>query len=60
MMSSPHIEDRFVRVTVHEFVHVQQPTETTDAQNPTLLEAALMEGSAELATELLSGEVAYT
>lgn len=57
---NPDIEDRFVRVAVHEFVHVQQPTETTDAQQPTLLEAALMEGAAEFVTELVSGEVAYT
>jgi hypothetical protein len=57
---NPDIEDRFVRVIVHEFVHVQQPTETTDAENPTLLEAALMEGSAEFVTELVSGDVAYT
>jgi uncharacterized protein YjaZ len=57
---NPDVEDRFVRVIVHEFVHVQQPTETTDAQDPTLLEAALMEGAAEFATEQLSGDVAYS
>lgn len=56
---NPDIEDRFVHVIAHEFVHVQQPTETTDAEHPTVLEASLMEGSAEFAAELISGNVAY-
>ena len=57
---NPDVEDRFVHVIAHEFVHVQQATEMTDAKNPTVLEAALMEGSAEFATELISGNVAYS
>jgi uncharacterized protein YjaZ len=56
---NPDVEDRFVHVIVHEFMHVQQAAELTDAQQPTLLEAALMEGAAEFATELVSGGVAY-
>ncbi|QSX78691.1 DUF2268 domain-containing putative Zn-dependent protease [Agrilutibacter solisilvae] len=56
---NPDVEDRFVHVIAHEFVHVQQATEMTDAKNPTVLEASLMEGSAEFATELISGSVAY-
>ena len=55
---NPDVEDRFVHVIVHEFVHVQQPTETTDAKNLTVLEASLMEGSAEFVTELVSGNLA--
>lgn len=55
---NPDVEDRFVHVIAHEFVHVQQPTETTDAQNPSVLEASLMEGSAEFVTELISGNLA--
>lgn len=55
---NPDVEDRFVHVIAHEFVHVQQPAETTDAKNPTVLEASLMEGSAEFVTELVSGSLA--
>jgi hypothetical protein len=55
---NPDVEDRFVHVIAHEFVHVQQPTETTDAKNPSVLEASLMEGSAEFVTELVSGNLA--
>lgn len=54
-----NVEDRFVHVIAHEFVHVQQPAETAEAKNPTVLEASLMEGSAEFVTELISGNVAY-
>lgn len=56
---NPDIEDRFVRVMVHEFVHVQQVPELTDKPAPTVLELSLVEGSAEFVTELLTGDVAY-
>jgi len=56
---NPNIEDRFVRVMVHEFVHVQQVPELTDKPTPTVLEVSLVEGSAEFVTELLTGDVAY-
>ncbi|HAY43120.1 MAG TPA: lytic murein transglycosylase [Micrococcaceae bacterium] len=56
---NPDIEDRFVRVMVHEFVHVQQVPELTEKPNPTVLEVSLVEGSAEFITELLTGDVAY-
>lgn len=56
---NPNVEDRFVRVMVHEFVHVQQNPELTDKPNSTVLDVSLVEGSAEFLTELLTGDVAY-
>lgn len=57
---NPDIEDRFVYVLAHEFIHVQQSPVLTEKQNPTVLEASLVEGAAEFATELIAGEVAYS
>jgi hypothetical protein len=57
---NPDVEDRFVHVIAHEFVHVQQAAELSDGENLTVLEASLMEGAAEFATELISGKVAYS
>lgn len=57
---NPDVEDRFVHVIAHEFVHVQQASELSDGENLTVLEASLMEGTAEFATELISGNVAYS
>jgi hypothetical protein len=56
---NPDVEDRFVHVIAHEFVHVQQAPELSDGENLTVLEASLMEGAAEFVTELISGKVAY-
>jgi hypothetical protein len=56
---NPDVEDRFVHVIAHEFIHVQQPQELTEGEQLTVLEASLMEGAAEFATELVSGNVAY-
>lgn len=56
---NPDIEDRFVRVMTHEFIHVQQAPELTDKQNPTVLDLSFVEGTAEFLTELLTGDVAY-
>jgi len=53
------LEDRFVFVLAHEYVHVQQRPELVDATAPTVLEASLMEGAAEFVGELISGGVAY-
>lgn len=55
----PNIEDRFVGILVHEYVHAQQDAALVDKQKPTVLEAALMEGGAEFVTELLTGRPAY-
>lgn len=59
----PDVESRFVHVIAHEYAHVQQafaaPT-LYDDTTPTVLEASLIEGAAELTAELVSGSVAYT
>lgn len=57
---NPDVEDRFVHVIAHEFVHVQQAPELSDGESLTVLEASLMEGAAEFVTELISGNVAYS
>ncbi len=56
---NPDIEDRFVRVIVHEFVHVQQAVAFSEAADVTVLAASLEEGAAEFITELTTGDVAY-
>jgi hypothetical protein len=57
---NPNVEDRFVYVIAHEFVHVQQAADLTDGKNLTVLEASLMEGVAEFTAELIAGKVAYS
>lgn len=54
---NPNLEDRFVYVIAHEFVHVQQPPER---EGLTVLEASLVEGVGEFVGELIAGEVAYS
>lgn len=49
------IDDRFVNVIAHEYIHVQQAPEQT---NPTVLQRALAEGVAEFVGELISGGIA--
>ena len=56
---NPSVEDRFVHVIAHEFVHTQQSPLLANDEHPTVLELALIEGSAEFVGELTSGEVAY-
>jgi hypothetical protein len=51
-------EERFVRVIVHEYVHVQQFPALNDDEHPTLLERSLIEGGAEFGTELILGQPA--
>ncbi|UNK41056.1 DUF2268 domain-containing protein [Luteimonas sp. S4-F44] len=55
----PDIENRFVGVLVHEYVHAQQNPLLTEKDAPTVLEAALLEGGAEFITSLLIGRPAY-
>jgi hypothetical protein len=50
----PDIDDRFVNVIAHEYIHVQQAPERA---NPTVLERALEEGIAEFLGELISGGI---
>jgi len=54
---NPNVEDRFVRVIVHEYAHVQQVQRLVDDEHPTVLESSLIEGAAEFVAELLSGGV---
>jgi hypothetical protein len=48
------IEDRFVHLIAHEYIHVQQAPEQP---NPTVLERALQEGIADFLGELISGGI---
>ncbi|HEY9131488.1 MAG TPA: DUF2268 domain-containing putative Zn-dependent protease [Dyella sp.] len=57
---NPNVEDRFVYVISHEYVHVQQVRELVDDENPTVLEMSLIEGAAEFVDELISGDVSYS
>jgi len=56
---NPDVEDRFVYVIAHEFIHVQQAPELADKQNQTVLEGSLIEGIAEFVAELTAGRIAY-
>ena len=56
---SANVEDRFVHVIAHEYGHVEQLRAVADDENPTVLQASLVEGGAELVAELISGEVGY-
>lgn len=57
---NPDVEDRFVHVIAHEYVHIQQ---TMDGEfepgdpRATVLRLALAEGAAEFIGELISGDV---
>ncbi|RAN77258.1 hypothetical protein B5P43_21445 [Bacillus sp. SRB_336] len=56
-----NVEDRFVHVLAHEYVHVQQAAKSPafyDKKKPTVLETSLLEGAAEFVGELISGSVA--
>jgi hypothetical protein len=57
---NPDIEDRFVRVIVHEYAHVQQAVAFSEMDNATVLAASLEEGAAEFVTELTTGAVSYS
>ncbi len=57
---NPNVEERFVHVIAHEFVHVQQQASLADDAHPTVLQGSLIEGTAEFFAELISGEVAYS
>jgi uncharacterized protein YjaZ len=56
---NPNVEDRFVHVIAHEYVHSQQSSKLTDDEHPTVLERSLLEGAAEFIGEMISGDVAY-
>ncbi|HET7577026.1 MAG TPA: DUF2268 domain-containing putative Zn-dependent protease [Sphingomicrobium sp.] len=54
----PDMEDRFVHVLLHEYLHVQQSPALAEDDHPTVLESSLIEGAAEFMTELIAGGVA--
>jgi Predicted Zn-dependent protease (DUF2268) len=56
---NPDVEERFVHVIAHEFVHVQQTSSPSEDDHPTVLQSSLAEGAAEFIGELISGQVAY-
>lgn len=59
---NPNVEDRFVHVIAHEYVHVQQALAAPafyDNPNPTVLEESLIEGAGEFVAELISGQTSY-
>jgi uncharacterized protein YjaZ len=51
---NPNMEERFVHVIAHEYIHVQQFPALDDDEHPTLLERSLIEGAAEFGAELIS------
>lgn len=57
---NPDIEDRFVGVIAHEYVHVQQAVAFSESENATVLAASLEEGAAEFVTELTTGSISYS
>ena len=56
---NPNIEDRFVYVIAHEYVHVQQVQALVDDDHPSVLEGSLVEGAADFMDELTSGGMSY-
>jgi hypothetical protein len=57
---NPDLENRFVHTIAHEYGHVQQFSALDDDEHPTVLEASLIEGGAELTAQLISGDVGYS
>jgi uncharacterized protein YjaZ len=53
-----NVEDRFVHVIAHEYIHVQQSKSLTDDEHPTVLKLSVGEGAAEFMGEMISGAVA--
>jgi Predicted Zn-dependent protease (DUF2268) len=51
------MDDRFVNVTAHEYIHVQQAPALANNERLTVLERALVEGVAEFVGEKISGGV---
>ena len=56
---NPNVDDRFVHVIAHEYIHSQQDPTLSNKEHPTVLERSLLEGAAEFMGEMISGEVAY-
>ena len=56
---NPNVDDRFVHVIAHEYIHAQQDATLGNDAHPTVLERSLIEGAAEFIGEMISGDVAY-
>ena len=56
---APDMEDRFVQVIAHEYVHVQQPAAQVENPEEKVLHEALVEGGAEFIGELTAGSISY-
>lgn len=56
---NPNIDDRFVHVIAHEYIHSQQNVKLSNDEHPTVLQRSLLEGTAEFMGEMTSGDVAY-
>lgn len=52
---NPDVEDRFVHVICHEYVHIQQAPALAGRDDLTVLERSLLEGGAEFISEMISG-----
>ncbi len=52
---NPDVEDRFVHVICHEYVHIQQAHALAGRDDLTVLERSLLEGGAEFISEQISG-----
>lgn len=53
-----NIDDRFVHVIAHEYIHAQQNPALANNEKPSVLERSLVEGVAEFVGELISGGIA--
>jgi hypothetical protein len=56
---NPNVDDRFVYVIAHEYIHSQQDPGLANDEHPTVLERSLLEGAAEFMGEMISGDVGY-
>jgi hypothetical protein len=52
------VDDRFVHVIAHEYIHAQQAPSLANDEHPTVLERSLIEGVADFVGEMISGGVA--
>jgi hypothetical protein len=56
---NPNIDDRFVYVIAHEYIHSQQDLKLANDEQPPVLERSLLEGAAEFMGKMISGDVGY-
>lgn len=52
-----NVDDRFVHIIAHEYIHPQQAPALANDDHPTVLERSLMEGVAEFMGEMISGGI---